>query len=183
VSAQNRGINFLLKDQFEKLPLSKFIKWALGFGKYIVILTELIVVVAFIARFKLDQDLNKLSKEISQKQHAVASFGSLESDVRVVQKQLQAIREKLKKQPHLAAKLSELSLSMPKDTFLEELNFSETSLFFTGISPTEASFATLLDKMQKSQIFTDIVVDSVSSGGARDPTISFRIRASFAKEE
>lgn len=176
---KKKEINLLLKDQFQQTPLGKFIKWALNFGKYIVIIVELIVVIAFVARFKLDQDLNQLGESISEKQNIIASFGALESNVRIVQKQLAVIKEELQNQPVLAEKLSELSSVTPKDTFFEELNFSKDSVSFSGASPTEASLATLISEMQKSKIFTNIVVDSISSGGVKNPTIVFKVKASF----
>ena len=49
-------INLLPKTEFELSFWGRFIKWALSTGRYIIILTELVVIIAFMSRFKLDRD-------------------------------------------------------------------------------------------------------------------------------
>jgi hypothetical protein len=51
---KKKTINFLPEDELEKSPIGRFLKWALKAGRYIIVLTELIVVVVFISRFRLD---------------------------------------------------------------------------------------------------------------------------------
>ena len=46
----------------EKLPV-KFLKWLVNYGRYIVVLVEIIVLVAFVARFKLDADLAEIKRK------------------------------------------------------------------------------------------------------------------------
>ena len=53
-------IELLPKEEWEKTSFGKFIKWTLNVGRYIVIATELIVILAFVSRFKLDRDLTDL---------------------------------------------------------------------------------------------------------------------------
>jgi hypothetical protein len=62
-----KEINLLPKEEFEKKPLGKFLVWALSIGRYIVIFTELIVILAFLSRFKLDRDLADLNQSVREK--------------------------------------------------------------------------------------------------------------------
>ena len=46
----------------------KFLNWSLTFGRYIIIGTEIIVLVAFFSRFKLDRDFIDLHDQVKEKQ-------------------------------------------------------------------------------------------------------------------
>ncbi|PIW06761.1 hypothetical protein COW38_04310, partial [Candidatus Collierbacteria bacterium CG17_big_fil_post_rev_8_21_14_2_50_45_7] len=52
-----RSINLLPHDKFESSTLGIILSWSLRFGKWSVILTQLIVMGAFIYRFTLDRGL------------------------------------------------------------------------------------------------------------------------------
>src|SRR3989344_9262322 len=48
----------------EKLPL-KFLKWLISYGRYIVVVVEIVVLACFAVRFKLDADLADLKENIN----------------------------------------------------------------------------------------------------------------------
>ena len=79
MAAQNKDIELLPKEEWEKTSLGKFIKWVLTVGRYIVIFTELIVISAFISRFKLDRDLSKIYEDIEKKQSLVVASSDFEA--------------------------------------------------------------------------------------------------------
>ena len=63
----NSNIN-LLKNSSDQSPLDRITDWALTYGRYIMIGTEIVVLLAFISRFSLDRKLTDLKEEIGQKQ-------------------------------------------------------------------------------------------------------------------
>ena len=60
------SVNLLPKDAFESSTFGVVLEWALAFGKWVVILTQLVVMGAFLWRFGLDRKLTDLRKEIAQ---------------------------------------------------------------------------------------------------------------------
>mgnify|MGYP001577796589 FL=1 len=60
-----RSINLLPRDAFESSTLGVILSWALVFGKWAVILTQLVVMGAFLYRFSLDRNLTDLRKSIA----------------------------------------------------------------------------------------------------------------------
>ena len=60
-------INLLSKKDLEEKALGRFLKWSLSFGRYIIVGTEIIVLIAFFSRFKLDRQLTDLHEAINQK--------------------------------------------------------------------------------------------------------------------
>lgn len=66
----------------------KFMKWALGVGRFVVIITETIALLAFLYRFTLDQQLVDLHSEIKNKQTLVKLLKDNEDIYRNLQDRL-----------------------------------------------------------------------------------------------
>lgn len=87
------GINLdLLKPQSnpEKLPLRLF-RWLLSTGRYLFIVVEAIVLLAFITRFKLDADLASKKEAIEQQIPYIESLKSYEVLIRQTQLKISTI--------------------------------------------------------------------------------------------
>jgi hypothetical protein len=82
-------INLLPKDPFLSTPLGRFLTWSLHVGRYLVIFTELVVITSFGSRFVIDRQVTDLNVQLREKQTIIQSYGSLEQDVRTVQKKLE----------------------------------------------------------------------------------------------
>lgn len=69
-SAQNPKfrikLNLLHPHELQMKLHERFVKWLVSYGRFIVILVEIVVVAAFLARFKYDADLDNLKKQINQ---------------------------------------------------------------------------------------------------------------------
>jgi len=59
-----KPINLLPPSEFEQSFWGKFLKWAVTAGRYVTILTELVVILAFLFRFKLDTEVADLGTRI-----------------------------------------------------------------------------------------------------------------------
>lgn len=82
----------LLKPQSnpEKIPL-KLIRWLLSFGRYIFIFVEALVLIAFIARFKLDADLSAKKEAIDEQIPYIESLKPYEALIKNTQLKLTTI--------------------------------------------------------------------------------------------
>lgn len=88
-------VNLLPPSEFEESFWGRFLKWAVTTGRYIIILTELVVILAFLSRFKLDEDLRNLNEQIngqvaflSSQQPQVDQFLKLQKEVDAVSKMI-----------------------------------------------------------------------------------------------
>ena len=61
------GINLLPQSEFGQTFWGRFLKWAVSTGRYFLIFVELVVIIAFMSRFKLDKDLADLADNIAGK--------------------------------------------------------------------------------------------------------------------
>jgi len=183
VAARKKNLNFLPEDELEKSPAGKFLKWLLGAGRYIVVFTELIVVLTFLARFKLDRELINLHEEISQKQAILASSSDLEKEIRLLQKQLAVIKEKESQSLASSSFLKELAGLTPLDLAFSELRLQPESAVLSGTSLSGAGLATLVQKLKANQHFQAVNLEKVFSEGKQNPALQFRIETFFSAEK
>lgn len=59
-------LNLLRPKELQTKLAEKFLKWLISYGRFIVIFVEIVVVAAFLARFKYDADLDDLKRKINQ---------------------------------------------------------------------------------------------------------------------
>ena len=174
----NIEINLLPKDPFLASPMGKILQWALSVGRYIVIFTELIVIISFITRFSLDRQLTDLNEKIFQKKTVIQSYGDLEAKVRLAQQKTQQYSQ-LADQPNLSEVFPQLTAIIPQGVSLNELTVKPGLISFTGTALSENSFNLLVNNLQVSQDFSEIVVTSIttSKDQERDPGFEFNINS------
>lgn len=173
-------LNLLPKDPFLSTPIGKLLQWALSVGRYLVIFTELIVVLSFATRFSLDRRVTDLNGAILQKRSIIESYGDLEKQVREVQKKIETYQQ-IEQQQNLADAFPALSEITPQDILLEELNIQPGSVLFSGTARSNTSLNLLINNVQLSDKFSDVVVEKIETGTNKDPGFHFRIRARMKK--
>jgi Tfp pilus assembly protein PilN len=181
MTAQRREIELIPKENWEKKPIGRFLKWALTIGRYIVIITELIVILAFLSRFKLDRDLTNLYEEIEQKQTIVDSASDLENNFRFLQKRLTTIQNLEKKQLEAAQVMEEVTSLTPLDVSFSDFSSTAEGVNFTATALSEAGLATFLNNLKNSGHFEDLNLTQVSLGAEEELGIQFSLSAKLLK--
>lgn len=172
------NINLLPGEELTKMGApGKFLAWVLTYGRYIIIGTEIIVLLVFLSRFKLDQELTDLHQSIKQKQAIVLGASNLEQQIRDLQTRLLFIK-KLEQQRDTAPKLlSILENLTPPEVTLTDFYFNSTKFTLTATTLSNNSFTIFLNNLAASNSFTDISVDDVG----KDPSSSqFKFQISAA---
>ncbi len=72
--------------------LDEFIKWALSFGRLLIIVVEVVAFTAFIWRFTLDRQLIDLNDKIKQEQAIIEATKSREDTYRNLQQRLASLK-------------------------------------------------------------------------------------------
>lgn len=144
----------------------KATKWALSTGRYIVIFVELIVLGAFIARFKLDADLANYKENIEQQIPYLESLKADEVLIRQTQKQLATIRELRSSSYNYAPLFKAVSDQTPQGVILSDVSLEESKgamgLKLSGSAQNNNELATLLFGLRGSNVFSNITLANVS---------------------
>src|SRR3989344_2931274 len=84
-------LNLLHPNEIPPSLPTRFLRWIVSYGRYIVIFTEIIVVSAFVFRFKLDADLDQLKTDINKDIPYIEGLIADEALIRQTQLKLQTI--------------------------------------------------------------------------------------------
>ena len=180
--AAKKEINLLPKEPWEKGLLGNLIPWVLSAGRYIVVFTELIVISSFLYRFSLDKKLADLNEKIKQERAIVDSYGDFEDKFRLVQNQLEQIKITSGKTIPIDQILNTLNQITPTEAVYESVNLTNEKVVLRGQVLSDAGLATLLAQAQARKEFSDISLDSVSSGKDNSQAIKFSMTLTLNKK-
>jgi len=161
-SKKTLNINLLLEDEFGKTSFGKFIKWALSTGRYIVVFTELIVILAFLSRFKLDRDLTDLHELIEQKNAIVASAYELEKEIRSFQDGLLKINEVSQKQTSYSSFITSFAEIIPDEVTIESFSLEKNRLSLSCTSLTPQGIGLFIYQLKQSPKFSSISIENIN---------------------
>jgi Tfp pilus assembly protein PilN len=173
-------VNLLPKDPFLNTPIGKLLQWALSVGRYLVIFTELVVIVSFASRFTLDRRITDLNSAIHQKEIVIQSFGEVEQNIRDTQKKITSYQQ-VEQQENVAAIFPVLTAVTPQDVSLTELQMRPGKVTISGTSPSNVSLGLLINNLQVSGRFTDITIERIGTAKDSNSGLGFKIEATVKK--
>jgi Tfp pilus assembly protein PilN len=125
------SLNLLPKDEFSESFLGKCLTWSLSIGRYLVILTELIVILSFISRFKLDRDLTDLNEQINLQKQIILSYADTEQQFRTIQAKVDHINQ-TQETDLIIETLTTLERLVPPGVKIAQLSLRPTAITFSG---------------------------------------------------
>lgn len=173
-------INLLPKDPFFSTIIGKILKWSLSAGRYIVIFTELVVIMSFIARFTLDRQVTDLNSSINQKKQIILSYGDTEETFRTIQEKITQYKQ-TEQETNIVETFESISNVMPEGIVLNELSIRPTNVIIAGQTLSQNSFNLLINNLQLSSKFSNINVSEIESS-KDNPGLSFSIKADTKPE-
>lgn len=165
MSARARfGVNLLPQTEFDLSVWGKILKWALSTGRYIVILTELVVIAAFLSRFKLDKDYSDLGDRITGKKSILTALQNTETRFRRTQNQLTEAKRVIDTSLPAGIILDEISTKVPPGITLKSVVIDAKGSAVSGLAQNDLVLAVFLDRLVNSEL-TGLTADN--KGGIR----------------
>ena len=183
MAAPKKEINLLPQDDWEKKPIGKIVKWALTFGRYIVVITELIVIVCFVSRFSLDREISDIYEEVEAKQIQVQAYHQFENDFRLTQKQLKTIKELWETKDNAPEITTNIRTLIPLNITLEKIAFNGDSVNLSGSSLSESGIATLITNFNQSPLFENVQMGNITKDNRLEINFSLSAKLSFPVQE
>lgn len=162
--ATKQAINLLPKDNFDQTGLGKAVKWATTFGRWIVIIVDLLVIGSFLSRFYFDTKLADYHDEIKQQQVIVESATDFEATFRSLQKRLALIKSLANQKFGSESKLLFLTKILPPEVVLKNLQIDEEKITFSGNSSNQEGFEKLTRNLLASPQTKSINLSQLSIG-------------------
>jgi phosphoribosylformylglycinamidine (FGAM) synthase PurS component len=101
---------------------TRLFKWLTTVGRWVIVLTELIVVGAFLSRFWLDRKNADLSETVRQDQSILESTKDFEAEFNSLQERLKSIRNFYANEPQYNQQIDILVNSTPKDLIYNNIS-------------------------------------------------------------
>jgi len=155
------AINLLGQEDLKHSAQGRIIGWALTYGRYIMIGTEIVVLLAFISRFSLDRRLTDLKEEISQKQAILEANAALERDIRLIQDHLVKIKQTTANQSVPLDDLNLLQVLLPADVYVDTLDVTPNQLSVSAIAGTTHGFSQFLANLGAAKQFSRVEIGDI----------------------
>ena len=154
--AKNIAINLLGDSELEHTSLGRIVAWAVTYGRYIMIGTEIVVLLAFISRFSLDRKLTDLKEEIREKQDIIQANVQFEHDIRSLQDKLTKIKT-LTTQPITPLDvLIFFQGTVPPGVYFKSYDLSGGKLNIDANAGSTDAFSQFIANLQASKIITGV---------------------------
>lgn len=149
-----------------KLP-ERFLKWLITYGRFIVIFVEIIVVAAFLARFKLDADLDDLKRKINLDLPYVEGLSTDEALIKQTQNKLALISKTYSNSDRWQEIVLDLSSQIPDSIIftgllLEEKDDGSVSFKISGTTISNSDLGIFLNNIRALDHFREINLASIS---------------------
>ncbi len=174
-----KTINLLPHKDFDQTPLGKFLQWSLTYGRYIIVSTEIIVLLAFIFRFSLDRQITDLNEEIAQKSAIIEANQTFEQQFRNLQLRVNTIGKIITNQDLPLNILKHLENITPSGITFSSYNYAGNKINIQAIAASDQSLAEFLYQLKKSQLLSDINVTNLNKTAAQVNNITFAFEAAL----
>ncbi len=156
-------INLLPAAQWHHSWLAYFFRWIISYGRYVLIFTELIVILAFLSRFKLDQDLADLNDKIKTDKIILQSSVGFEKQVRqTVQNQVLTARE-WENQLRWSYYLQAISQVLPSTVVIKKMDAATDHLTLVGSSSSLKQLNSFLNNLKASPAFQNVNLEKINT--------------------
>ena len=172
-------INLLAQKGFEATTSGRILLWILSSFRVIVIVTEIIVMIAFLSRFWLDAQSTDLKEEIQQKQAVIAASLDFEKEFKKTQKKLSVFSEITQEEGKITLAINTVGSLLPPDAFLKSVAFSEQGIEIEGSTPNERSIQQIIVNLDSSNIFQDTILIELATPPDQLNLLNFKIRTQF----
>lgn len=162
MSAQPFTLNLLPKSAFEKSLFGRIIKWGLTTGRHIIIIVEILVITAFLSRFKLDSDVGELEEALKQRQTILESYIPTEQVFLEIQTRLNIAQKVFTSQKNFGQIMETVIKSLPQPSILNSINVDGPGNVSANITvPDETQVAIAVQKLVDSKTWKSANVGEI----------------------
>ncbi len=156
------SINLLGSQDLEHTPWGRIVAWATTYGRYIMITTEIVVLLAFISRFSLDRKLTDLTEEVTQKQAILEANVDLEKDIKSLQSNLTTIKKLSADQKPPIDIVISMETLLPSDVYLTSFELSPARVSLAAVAGTTQGFSQFLANAQSTKLLQNVTLGDIN---------------------
>ncbi len=165
--------------------LTKLLRWLLSTGRYIFVFVEALVLIVFIARFKLDEELALKKETIESQIPYIESLKPFELLARQTQLKLTTISSLRRSGADYPLVLKNIADQTPMGITIGSIRMEKTAqqviIQLNGIAPNNGDLANFLSGLKQEPLLSDVSITSVGfDKGSLNFSITAKSKASAA---
>lgn len=180
--AKKQVINLLPQEEFEKSPWGRTLRWATTTFRTIVIITELIVILAFLSRFWLDAKNADLNDILQQNEAVISAYQDFENEFNAVQKGIKIFSD-LNAETSLNSLVTKAVNLLPDDVKLVSIAQVGSSIQVKGASASERSIVQYITNLASEPDFKEIKVTNAAASAENQAVIVFTLEISLSSQK
>ena len=146
----------------KETPLTeKIVYFALNYLRYIIVITQLVVIAVFFYRFQIDQKIIDLKESVDQKKEILQIVLPLLNQANNIDKKTMAVKDIFIKQQTFQEMLKYLLSIFPSAINLTDFEASVDSLKLTGVSTDSHQLQSFYFLLKKDNKFDNVNLDSI----------------------
>lgn len=145
----------------EKDTADKVIYFAFHYLRYILVITQFVVICVFFFRFKVDQEIVDLKDGLQQKKQIILATSSLLDEMDYLDKETTNVAAIITEQSKFQTMTNYFIESLPSDIFLSSLSVSGARISCDGYSLNPASIQQYKEQLSREAKFEKITLSSV----------------------
>lgn len=154
-----------LLPEKERDFLDKSIYFVLHYLRYVLVITQIVVISVFFYRFKIDQEIIDLKDELTQKQEIVAVSNPLLKQAEIVDLKTKQIREVLINQAQFSESFTYFLDTFPLHLTIKRLDIRGGVYKFDAITTNPETIRSYLARLKQEKRFKEITLGSIKRDG------------------
>ena len=172
------AINLLPQEEFDVSIVGRTLKWAMGTFRIIVIVTEMIVMAAFLSRFWLDAQNSDLTAAIKIKSAQIVAQAATEKEFRDVQSKLN-IAKQITPAVQPSQKVDVITSKLPSGVNLSSVSILEDSAQVKGSSASEFGIAQFVANLKADKSFKSVDLGQINSSESNLAQTIFTVKITY----
>ncbi len=158
------NVNLLLKRK-ERIG-EDIVYFLLHYFRYILVITQIVIIIVFFYRLKVDQEIVDLNETLRQQKEILGVLQPFIKDAQTKYKRYLQVKTVMNKQEQYSERLDYLLSVFPADFYLNELTFGEKGVSMKGRSTNYLTIMRFYNRLKKDSRFSKITLDSIDKQGA-----------------
>ncbi len=155
----NYKINLLTRKG--ESAYDRILYFSLHYLRYILVITQLMVIAVFFIKFSVDQQIVDLKESIDQKTEIISVSQPLLSEAKSAHNKIDFVKGVIDKQTNFTSAFDYLTSVFPDKFFLTNLSYEQGSILMQGVSLDASVVQSFLARLKEDKKFKVIELTSL----------------------
>ncbi|OGM21337.1 hypothetical protein A2955_01320 [Candidatus Woesebacteria bacterium RIFCSPLOWO2_01_FULL_37_19] len=170
-------INLLPEKGFESSTTGRILGWILSTFRIIVIVTEIIVMIAFLSRFWLDAQNTDLTEEIQRKKAVLVASQDSDKEFRDVQKRLKIYNALIGNEKIISKSINLIRTYLPDELYLTSIAYAKDEITINGLTPSERGLQQFIVNLDSTDLYEEVSLLELKSSQDNPSLLQFSLKS------